>query len=467
MNRGTSAASLAVVLALAIVAAPARATTVAAERELTLDDALALAKKRNKSLVAERARVAQAQTNLSSAWARLLPTIAAQGKYTRNYADRSLSRVPSSRTRQVSRSWTPGRCMRTTPLLIQPINQLDGAISFNAPLIVPAAYPGLKAVKSNIAAAEANFELSETDLLFAVAQAFYAAGIADEVLIARRSSIDVTRATLKNAQTRLSAGTVTKVDVDRAELALLRAEQMERDARHGREQAYRGLATLIQIEGPFRVVSRPSRTAPADRPGHRAQLRPEFRALELSAHAAEQQRDRRVALVAADLGVRKRAQVQLRQLRARPRPGWSACSSTGSSTTAARAMRSATSPTRRKRRADAPRWLRDNIRDDLAQRAQPGRDQAAGGQAASRAVVLARETIDLVRTQYEAGTVTQVDLLQAQDGLVGAQEALAQSRFDLAVADLTLRRTAGTFRPAEQGLDFQGEELVAWGRGRT
>ena len=67
--------------------------------------------------------------------------------------------------------------------------------------------------------------------------------------------------------------------------------------------------------------------------------------------------------------------------------------------------------------------------------------------AASRAVELAKETIELVRTQYEAGTVTQVDLLQAQDALVGAQEALAQLRFDLAVADLTLRKTAGTFPP--------------------
>ena len=53
-----------------------------------------------------------------------------------------------------------------------------------------------------------------------------------------------------------------------------------------------------------------------------------------------------------------------------------------------------------------------------------------------------------MRTQYEAGTVTQVDLLGAQDALVGAQEALAQSRFDLAVADLTLRKTAGSSRPA-------------------
>jgi outer membrane protein TolC len=60
-------------------------------------------------------------------------------------------------------------------------------------------------------------------------------------------------------------------------------------------------------------------------------------------------------------------------------------------------------------------------------------------------VSLAQETLDLVRSQYEAGTVTQVDLLQAQDNLVAAQEALAQSHFDVAVADLTLRRAAGTF----------------------
>ena len=66
---------------------------------------------------------------------------------------------------------------------------------------------------------------------------------------------------------------------------------------------------------------------------------------------------------------------------------------------------------------------------------------------AARALELAKETIELVRNQYEAGTVTQVDLLQAQDGLVGAQESLAQAHFDLAVANLTRRRAAGTFPP--------------------
>jgi outer membrane protein TolC len=58
---------------------------------------------------------------------------------------------------------------------------------------------------------------------------------------------------------------------------------------------------------------------------------------------------------------------------------------------------------------------------------------------ATCSVALARQTLDLLRTQYETGTVTQVDLLQAQDGLVGAQELLVQSHLDVAVADLALR----------------------------
>jgi len=91
--------------------------------------------------------------------------------------------------------------------------------------------------------------------------------------------------------------------------------------------------------------------------------------------------------------------------------------------------------------------LRDSIRDDLVNGRSLLETKRAALDAATRSVTLAQETIDLVRTQYEAGSVTQVDLLQAQDGLVAAQESLAQAHFDVAVADLTLKRAAGTFPP--------------------
>jgi outer membrane protein TolC len=89
--------------------------------------------------------------------------------------------------------------------------------------------------------------------------------------------------------------------------------------------------------------------------------------------------------------------------------------------------------------------LRDTIRDDLANGQGLLETKRHAQRAAEHSVALAVETLDLVRTQYEAGNSAQIDLLQAQDGLVGAREALAQAHFEVAIADLTLRRAAGAF----------------------
>jgi outer membrane protein TolC len=91
--------------------------------------------------------------------------------------------------------------------------------------------------------------------------------------------------------------------------------------------------------------------------------------------------------------------------------------------------------------------LRDSIRDDLVDGHRQVETKQRAVEAAERSVTLATEVLEVVRVQYEAGSITQVDLLAAQDSLVLAREALAQARYDLAAADLALRRTAGTFPP--------------------
>jgi outer membrane protein TolC len=412
--------------------APAPPASTAA-RDLTLDEALALAKKRNYNLVAEQERLAQAQTNIASAWASLLPTIAAQGRYTRNYAEFSFPTMMMGKT-----------------LLIQPINQLDGVISFAAPLIVPAAYPGLAAVKAGVRQQEATFEGNEDNILLGVAQAFYAAGISDEVVVARLSSIEVARATLDNAKTRLTAGTVTKVDVDRAELALVRAEQLAREAKHSRDQAYRSLGTLIQIETPFRVVAPPVTPPPTSEDLNTVlQLRPEFRAIQEAVVAADKTRETDALRWSPSLSAFGNARKFNYDNFAFNRYSWAVGVQLDwvifdGGTRDAMRKQAVHQQAEAEARAAA---LRDSIRDDLANGKSLLETKQHALEAANRSVELAKETIDLVRTQYEAGSVTQVDLLQAQDGLVGAQEALAQAHFDVAVADLTLRRAAGTFPP--------------------
>jgi outer membrane protein TolC len=318
------------------------------------------------------------------------------------------------------------------------------------PLIAPPAYPALEAVKSNVRAAEANFEVSEDQVLFSVAQTFYAAGIADEVLIARRSSVDVARATLENARTRKEAGTVTKVDVDRAELALVRAEQQEREAITARDQTYRALATLIQADGAFHV-SIPRAAAPYQVDGQSLDmalhLRPEFRAFEQTARSADQQRRAYFWRWAPTLSAFGLARAFNYVNFAGNQYTWAVGAQLdwviydGGTRDAQRHLAAAQAD-EALARADV---LRDSISDDLVNGSKTLTTKQKAVETAERSVALAHETLDLVRTQYEAGSVTQVDLLQAQDSLVAVQESLAQAHYDVAVADLTLRRAVGTF----------------------
>jgi outer membrane protein TolC len=400
-------------------------------RELTLEESLAMARRANRSLVVERAHLAQSQTNLELAWSALFPTVAAQGKYTRNNI---------AFTFPVS---------QTETLTVQPKNQLDGTISFAVPLIAPSAYVALQAVKSNVRASEAQFETSQNTVLFSVAQAFYAAAIADEVMSARKSNIDVALATLRDAQTRFSSGSVTKVDVDRAELAVVRAEQSARESRFAQEQAYRALTTLIQSDRPFKVraiVSPSSREEPTSL-DLALRLRPEFRALELSARSAEAQGRANAWRWAPTLSAFGSLHVFNYDNFAVEQHAWAIGAQLdwvlydGGTRDAQRHLANAQSQEATAQSA----VLRDAIGDDLANSHGFLETKRHAQMAAERSVALALETLELVRRQYEAGNSAQLDLLQAQDGLVVAKETLAQAHFEVAIADLTLRRAAGTF----------------------
>jgi len=403
---------------------------------LTLDQAMTMARKANRSLVVERARLAQAKTNLEMAWSALFPTVAAQGRYTRNniaflFALTGENGAPPE------------------VLTIQPKDQLDGTLSFSTPLIAPPAYAALKAVKASVQASEADYQTSLSNVLLAVAQAYYAAGISDEVVAARQSSIEVARATLQNAQTRFATGAVTRVDVDRAELAVVKAEQGAREARFGSEQAYRALATLLQKNPPFKVVL----TTPAkimDEPFElesALRLRPEIRSLDLGLRSLSAQSSAYAWRWSPTLSAFGNARLFNYDNFARQRHAWAVGLQLdwvlydGGVRDAQRHGLDAQA-SEIAARADV---FRDTVRDDLANNRGLLDTKRHAQTAAERQVDLAGETLELVRTQYEAGNAAQIDLLQAQDGLTAAKEALAQAHYEVAVTELSLRHAAGTF----------------------
>ncbi len=437
--------------ALAVTVAPtvARAQAPGAPlRQLTLDEALAMAKRANRSLIVERARLAEARTNIEQAWSALFPTVTAQGKYTRNYKEAQIDFASLFQSLGVTVT-PPAGMPPAAPITILRENQLDASINATMPLLAPAAYPALDAVKTGVRSSEASYEASEASVLYGVAQAFYTAAATDELLVSRRSSIQVDGATLENAKNRFAAGSVTKVDVDRAELALLRAQQAEREGIYAQEQAYRALGTLIEADWPFTV--RMPEALPASDPSQgldmALHLRPEFRALTLSEKSADAQRRAYAWRWAPTLSAFGNARIGNYAGFTGDDYSWAAglqldWTLYDGGTRDAQRHLAAAQAIETEARAEV---LREGIRDDLDNNRRLLDTKRQGVLAATQGVRLAEETLDLVRSQYEAGTVTEVDLLEAQDNLVIAQEGLAQARLDVALADLTLRRAAGTF----------------------
>lgn len=442
-----------------------------ADRTLTLDDALGLARAHNRDLRGARERIAQAEAGVAQARAALLPTLVAQGKYTHNYKEvdfdafalaaptlgladaihaTTTNPVEAAAVDELARQ-TRAALGATPPVVIQKQEQLDGVVSATVPLIAPSSYYALSAARRTRDASEATYQVNEATVLVAVAQAYFAAAGSDELVGARRNAVTVATETFDVAKARVAAELANQVESTRAETALVRAQQDLAEAENARAAAYRALATLLGTKEPLTLKA--ASALPAE-PGALDALvgeaharRPELAAQRATIAAA-------TATERADAWRWSPSLSAFGNVRGQNYAGFSGdryawaiglsldwVAFDGGVRDAQRRQAEA-----QRREAEARlELLDDSVSDEVANAHGALATKRKGVAAAQRAVELARETLRLVRAQYEAGTAKQLDVLQAQDVLVSAEVFLAQAHFDVALADLQLQRAAGAF----------------------
>jgi outer membrane protein TolC len=459
-------------LAVAVAAAVA-CPTARADRELTLDDALAIARRYNRDINAGRARLAQAVQGIALARAALMPTLSLQGRYTHNYKPivfdftafqkgtvglaeviRSSTPIPSEQAALAAYEQQANAAIAAaTPIQIQLSEQLDGSASASFPLVAPSAWHALSAARATARSDEANQVVFETNVLLGVAQAFFVAAAADDVVVARDHATVLAAETVQISRDRANAGVTNRVDILRAETALVRAEQDLAEARVARGTAYRALETLLGTRGLTRVVPLrppPGSSDPTDELIWRALgSRPEL-VVERTKIAAA----RSSALAwswgwAPTLSAWGNARVFNYTGFSGDKYSWAVGLQLdwlildGGTRTAQRRIADA-------RRVEAQIRLDleiATISDEVVNARETLAAKRTGIVAAGRALQLANETLRIVRVQYGVGTVTQLDVLQAQDSVVAAEVALARAHLDLSLAEVELARAVGTFPP--------------------
>jgi len=442
-----------------------------ADRSLTLDDAIGLARAHNRDLRAARERIAMANAGVEQVRAALLPTVVAQGKYTHNYKEvdfdvaalsaptfgladaiRMTSGNPAEAAAiQAVEDQTKASFAGQPPVVIQKQEELDGLVSATVPVIAPSTYLALSAAKLTRDATVATYQVNEASVLVSVAQAYFAAAGTDELVVARRDAVTVATETFDVAKARVAAELANQVESTRAETALVRAQQDLAEAENTRAAAYRALATLLGTREPITVHA--ADALPAE-PGVLDALvgeahahRPEIAAQQATIAAAEATVREDAWKWSPTLSAFANARLQNYTGFSGDKYAWALGLELdwilydGGARDAQRHLAVA-----QRREAEARlELLGDSVSDEVANAHGSLETKRKGVGSAQRAVELARETLRLVRAQYEAGTAKQLDVLQAQDVLVSAEVGLAQAHFDVALADLQLHRATGEF----------------------
>jgi outer membrane protein TolC len=449
-----------------------------ADRTITLDDALAIARDHNRDLRVSKARLAQTATSVEQVRAALLPLVTAQGKYTHNYKQVDLDlgelTAPTTALADTIRATTTspaeaaaigayeqqaaGQLAAQPPIVIQKEEQLDFGLTGSVPIIAPASWYAVSSANASQRANEASYAASEASVMVGVAQAYFAAAGTEELVTARDHAIALAQETLANAKARVAAGVANEVDVTRAETALVRAEQDQLEAQTARTSAYRALATLLGTHEILHVQTTPALaadpTATVDQQISNARAaRPEL-------IVQREQIDAAIASARANGWKWAPTLSAFANVRAFNYTGFSGDKYAwaagleldwtlydGGARDAQRHLADA-----QRREAEARlELLNDSVSDEVADASDMLATKHKAVAAAGRAVELATETLRLIRAQYDAGSVKQLDVLTAQDSLVGAEVSLAQAHFDLGLADVQLRRANGTFPSATTG----------------
>lgn len=246
---------------------------------LPLDQALTMARARNLDLKAAVARYEAAKEIIGKTWSGYLPQLSASGSYTRNNIGAAFAApsglyirqgVPETQYYAPPPPNLPGTIpnppLTVVPtyqsIVVQEQNQWTGKISGSQNILALSLIASIRAATLTARAAELTLENTRRQILFGVAQQYYAAAGLRRAAEVQAQLLEIETGREKDAQVRFDAGSVNKIFLLRAQIDKSQAEQNLRATRYGYTASKAALAILLERSADFEVDIPPELVLP-------------------------------------------------------------------------------------------------------------------------------------------------------------------------------------------------------------
>lgn len=236
------AARLALLAAVLLPAAAARAQEAAPARVMTLDDVVRTALERNRVLEATRLDVADADQRVREAWSSVYPRVDALSTYTRNLE------VPTQFL--PARIFDPGAPEgELVPLRFGFDNTWYGQLRLEQTLFQASVLIGLGAASRYQSLKQEELRGAAQQVVTRARQAYYDVLLAEEAVRLNENAVQRVRQTLAETRARQRAGLASDYDVLRLEVQLANLEPRLRRSQNEVATARRALAAELGLEG--------------------------------------------------------------------------------------------------------------------------------------------------------------------------------------------------------------------------
>jgi outer membrane protein TolC len=400
-----------------------------------LDTFVRAARRSNHSNREAEATTTQREAESQVAKAGLYPVFTASGTYTRNQYEVALA-LPAEFGGMGER------------LVIQPQNQLDGALVLRIPVIDLAAWKRVAAAKASMEASSASRLATEQDVETSVYRSYFTLVGQEAVLEAAKRTLEVANKNLQQVQDQLTLGTASELDIQRARAEIARSEGDVASANFAVITARRQLATMTSVE-PEPATEFLDDDLHEEKPLDIWLASADSTPNVAMAKAARRAADANAAAAKATWYPTLSATAQERFTNATSFSGHTAVYLLQA--TLAWQFDGTLSPSVRAQNAAASASL---IRAEYAERAAQDsifqawhqvRAATEKSRAARAQVTASQLAAELARDRYSLGAATQLEVIQAQQDAFRADVARIQADSELAYARAALRASSGQF----------------------